>query len=94
MIRIRLREMIDRFERQNKTRITYAWLSDRTGSGKSYLEELGSDKKQKTANPTLDVINALCEALNCTPCDLLEYSEGPEESDHRIESESARESVR
>ena len=93
MIKIRLRQMIKRFERQTGTRVTYAWLSERTGCGKGYLEQLGSDKKQKDANPTLDVINALCGALNCTPCDLLEYSERPEGVKQKAESESAGESL-
>ena len=94
MIKIRLRQMIKRLERQTGTRVTYAWLSERTGFGKSYLEELGSDKKQRAANPTLDVINALCEALSCTPCELLEYSEEPDESERRTEPETVGESVR
>ena len=93
MIKIRFRQMIKRLERQTGRRVTYAWLSGRTGIKKSYLEQLGSDKKQRATNPTLDVINALCEALICTPCELLEYSEESDGPERRREPETADKSA-
>lgn len=55
-------------------KITYGWLAEQTGIGKSTLEEIGSQAKQRRANPTLDVINQICRVLGCTPCDLLDYT--------------------
>lgn len=53
--------------RENK-KLTIAKLSKLSGVSRSYLTEM---EQQKYDNPTLNVICALCKALECTPNDLI-----------------------
>ncbi|OOE56249.1 helix-turn-helix domain-containing protein [Salinivibrio kushneri] len=71
MIKIKLKEVLERHKELTGEIITYKELAERTGLARSTLESLGS---RPTYNATMSTIDALCSALNCTPSELLEYS--------------------
>lgn len=69
MIRVRLREVMNAYARRTGERLTYERLAHLTGVSRAALESLAG---RQNYNPTLDVIDRLCEALFCEPGDLLE----------------------
>jgi DNA-binding Xre family transcriptional regulator len=69
MIRVQLREAMDAYARRTGERLTYERLAVLTGISRAALESLVG---RPSYNPTLDVIDRLCEALCCSPADLLE----------------------
>lgn len=71
MIWIRLREAMERYERNTGERITYDILSKRTGLSRATIEALGS---RAGYNPRLSTVESLCHALGCTPAEILGYS--------------------
>jgi putative transcriptional regulator len=73
VIRVRLREVMQRHERGGGERLTYALLAKKTGLSRATLEAMGS---RSSYNPRLSTIDSLCTALDCTPKDLLDYSPG------------------
>jgi putative transcriptional regulator len=73
VIRVRLRDCIERRERDSGEHITYDWLAKRTGLSRATIEAVGS---RPTYNPRLSTIEILCEALECTPAELIEYTPG------------------
>ena len=65
MIKIRLREIMwEKF-------VTAKTLSKNTGISTSTISEIIHEKRK---NIELDTINTLCNYLNCTLCDLLQYT--------------------
>jgi DNA-binding Xre family transcriptional regulator len=80
VIRIRLREAMERYERNVGERITYGLLAKRTRLSRATIEALGS---RTNYNPRLSTIDSLCDALDCTPADLLGYS--PRNAQRRTE---------
>lgn len=80
MIRVCLREAMERYERNTGERITYDILSKRTGLSRATIEALGS---RAGYNPRLSTIESLCHALGCTPAEILGYSpkNGPIQGD-------------
>lgn len=62
---------MERYERNTGERITYELLSERTGLSRATIEALGS---RVSYNPRLSTIGSLCDALGCTPADILGYS--------------------
>lgn len=71
VIWIRLREAMERYERNTGERITYDILSKRTGLSRATIEALGS---RASYNPRLSTVESLCHALGCTPAEILGYS--------------------
>jgi len=71
VIWVRLRETMERYERNTGERITYDILSKRTGLSRATIEALGS---RAGYNPRLSTIESLCDALGCTPGEILGYS--------------------
>lgn len=71
MIRVRLREQMEAFERRTGEAMSYERLADMTGLSRSTLESLGS---RAGYNATLATVDAVCLALGCGPGDLLVQS--------------------
>jgi putative transcriptional regulator len=69
MLRVRLREALEAAEARMGERITYDQLAKLTGLSRATLEAIGS---RPSYNPRLSTIERLCDALDCTPADLLE----------------------
>lgn len=78
MIRVRLREMMDAYTGRTGERLTYERLAALSGISRAALESLVG---RQAYNPTLDVIDRLCEALSCTPAELLERVPTPKNSE-------------
>jgi DNA-binding Xre family transcriptional regulator len=74
MIRVRLREMMEVYARRTGERLTYERLAVLSGVSRAALESLVG---RQAYNPTLDVIDRLCDALSCTPAELLERVSSP-----------------
>ena len=72
MIRVRLKDAIDAHARRAGERMTYGQLAERAGVSRATIESLAA---RPGYNPTLDVIDRLCHALECSPADLLEWEE-------------------
>ena len=69
MIRVRLREAIERHERATGEKVTYSSLARATGLSRSTIEAIGS---RPGYQPSLFVIDQLCTALRCEFAELLE----------------------
>jgi putative transcriptional regulator len=67
-IRVRLRENMQLHASRTGAKITYESLSKSTGVAVATLQSLGS---RQGYNATLSTIERICDALNCTPGDLL-----------------------
>lgn len=68
-LRVKLRQAMDRHQRQTGERLTYDSLSKRTGLSRATLESLAS---RPSYNTRLSTIEKLCRVLDCQPGDLLE----------------------
>ena len=73
MIRLRLREVMQRRQRTTGQRVTYESLAKKTGLSRATIEAIGS---RATYNPSLSTLDRLCDALGCSPADLIQYSPG------------------
>jgi putative transcriptional regulator len=69
LIVVRLREAIERYCAVTGTQLTYQALAARSGIARSTIESLAT---RSTYNTSLKTVAKLCEALGCTPGDLLE----------------------
>jgi DNA-binding Xre family transcriptional regulator len=78
MIRVRLREAMETHSVVTGEKLTYERLAVLSGISRSALESLAG---RTNYNPTLDVIDRLCGALNCSPNDLLERVVSPDTRD-------------
>lgn len=70
MIRVKLREAMSRESERSGERITYALLAKRTGIS---VETLQSLAVRPSYNTRLSTVDRLCQALNCSPGELLEF---------------------
>lgn len=70
MIKVRLRDAMQAFERRTGERMTYERLAELTGLARTTLESIGT---RNTYNAGLRTIDRICVALNCTPAELLEF---------------------
>ena len=61
-----------------RRRISLAELSERVGITQANLSILKNNKAQAIRFSTL---NAICQALQCTPADILEYAPDPSDSE-------------
>jgi DNA-binding Xre family transcriptional regulator len=77
VIRVKLREAIESYERRKGERLTYARVAELTGLAKTTIESIGA---RPGYNATLDVVDRLCQVLDCEPGDLLEHVRNPRES--------------
>lgn len=71
MIKIKLKEAIDKLKLEKGRKVTYEQLAIKTGLSKATIESIAS---RPNYNASLKVIDTLCETLHSNPCDLLEYS--------------------
>ena len=69
MIRVKLREAIKTYSARSGKRLTYAQLSELAGVSRATIESLAA---RPGYNATLDLIDKLCAALECSPAELLE----------------------
>jgi DNA-binding Xre family transcriptional regulator len=76
MIRVRVRETMEAYGKLTGERLTYERLATLSGISRAAIESLAG---RQGYNPTLDVIDRLCEALACSPADLLERTSAAEE---------------
>jgi len=83
VIRIKLREAMDAYERRCGERLTYGRLAELTGLARATIESIGA---RTGYNATLEVVDRLCEALGCSPGDILERVD---ETPHRSPKERA-----
>ena len=70
MIKIRLKEAIDKLKVDTGERVTYEQLSLDTGLSKATIESIAS---RSSYNASLKVIDTLCTRLHTNPAELLEY---------------------
>ena len=69
MIAVRLREAMERHRRRTGKRITYRDLAALTGLSTSTLQAISA---RPAYNTTLETVDLLCQALDCSVGDLLE----------------------
>jgi putative transcriptional regulator len=69
VIRVRLRDAIERHQRATGEKVTYSSLARATGLSRSTIEAIGS---RPGYQPSLYVIDQLCGALRCELTELLE----------------------
>lgn len=70
MIKIRLKEVIDKLKAETGERVTYEQLAHDTGLSRSTIESIAS---RSSYNASLKVIDTLCTRLKTTPAVLLDY---------------------
>lgn len=78
MIRLRVKKFLDEKSFRDGRRITLNEVSEETGISRATLNRIANLPKFKT---NTDAINRLCYYLECTPCELLEYTPGLEKED-------------
>jgi len=72
VIKVKLREAMERYSARTGERMTYRILADRTGLSKTTLESVGT---RSDYNASLQTVDKICRALGCTPGELLELEE-------------------
>lgn len=70
MIKIRLKEAIEKLRVQTGERVTYEQLAQDTGLSRATIESIAS---RASYNASLKVVDTLCSRLRTTPGELLEY---------------------
>lgn len=75
-ISVKLREAMESYRGRTGTRLTYSSLADLTGISEDTLQSLAA---RSDYNTRLSTVARLCEALDCTPADLLELQRGNNE---------------
>lgn len=70
MIKIRLKEAIDKLKVETDERITYEQLAHDTGLSRATIESIAS---RSNYNASLKVIDTLCNRLRTTPAEILDY---------------------
>ena len=70
MIKIKLKEAIDKLKAKTGERVTYEHLAHDTGLSRATVESIAS---RSSYNASLKVIDILCSRLQTTPADLLEF---------------------
>jgi len=77
-MRVKLREMMDSYERSTGERLTYALIAERTGVS---VETLQSIATRATYNTRLSTIVALCYLLKCEIGELVDiHGDGGKEN--------------
>lgn len=79
MIRIKLKEAIDKLKAETGEKVTYEQLAADTGLSKAAIESIAS---RVHYNASLKVIDILCHRLSTTPAQLLEYTSNNDKDDH------------
>ena len=69
MLKIKLRDAMELYQRRTDRRITYPMIAETTGISLSTLRKIGAKRPYHT---TLARIEILCRTLEVTPGDLLE----------------------
>ena len=67
---------MERYRERTGIRLTYTSLAQATGIAEDTLQSLAARPSYDTR---LSTIARLCVALDCQPCDLLEFSSGTSE---------------
>ena len=79
MIRVKLRQAMNRYRDKTGERLTYEVLAERTGLSRATLESLGT---REDYNARLSTIELLCTEFECDPGELLEWvAEGGSKTD-------------
>jgi DNA-binding Xre family transcriptional regulator len=73
LIRILLREAIERYQQRTGVRLTYKILAEKTGISAETLQSLAA---RPGYNTRLSTVERLCLALECSPGELLELCSG------------------
>lgn len=71
MLRVNLKRAMEEYRRIYGEPVTYESLAKATRLSRATLESLASRERYNT---TLRTVDRLCNALRCTPFDLLEFS--------------------
>ena len=77
MLRVKLREAMESYQRRTGKRMTYELMSNLTGLSRPTIESLAS---RQTYNTRLSTIAKVCRALQCQPGELLEWTDNDEGS--------------
>lgn len=78
MIRVKLREALEAYRQRTGNRLTYEGLSERTGISVATLQSVAA---RPDYNTRLSTIDSICQALGCSPGDLLELVDASEQKD-------------
>lgn len=78
VIVVKIREAMERYRYRTGERLTYEKLAERTGLSRTTIEAIAS---RPGYNTTLATVEKLCEALECSPGDLLEILPEPSSSE-------------
>lgn len=81
MIKIRLKEAIEKLKADTGERVTYEQLALATGLSKATIESIAS---RSSYNASLKVIDTLCASLQTTPAELLEYVPATDETEKDV----------
>jgi DNA-binding Xre family transcriptional regulator len=82
MIKIRLKEAIDKLKAETGERVTYEQLAQDAGLSRATIESLAS---RSGYNASLKVIDILCARLHTTPAELLEYVPDHDQAEKDVE---------
>ena len=74
MLYVRLRETMEAYRQRTGVRLTYDLIAERTGISVATLQSLATRSGYNTRLSTIDL---LCQVLDCTPGDLLQFENGP-----------------
>lgn len=80
MIRLRVKKYLDEKSVRENKRITLNDLSEMTKISRATLNRIVNKPNFKT---NTDAINRLCFHLDCTPCELIDYTPGLDEDDDK-----------
>lgn len=69
--RIRLRECVELHAKRTGVRLTYAELAKKAGLSSDTVKKISNTRRRY--NATLDTVERLCNALQVSPSELLEW---------------------
>ncbi|MGD8191516.1 helix-turn-helix domain-containing protein [Brevibacillus ginsengisoli] len=72
MIRIRLKEVAQSYEKENNIKITNYWISKNSGVRPNTINTM-MDNEEDVKNISKDALNRLCKLFKCQVGDLVEY---------------------
>lgn len=81
MLIIRLKYAIERYKKNTGEKLTYQMLADRTGISLDTLQSLAT---RQSYNTTLSTVEKLCNALQCSPGELLTIAEEDHKNGNQV----------
>ena len=82
-----VRDAIEDYGRRHGERMTYGQLARLTGLARTTIESMAA---RPSYNTTLQALDRLCRALDCSPAELLEYRREPSASPNVISTFDGR----